>query len=189
MRRIIDNCQMLAGKLSGTMSHDMTYEFIRIGRNMERADMVTRVLGVRASNLLPSLGEELKPFDDIQWKSVLESLEAYQMYRRQVHVSVRGRAVLRFLLQDDLFPRTIHYCLGEIEQCLRGLPGNESALRVLGRAQRLVKEVAVNEILKEGLDTFIDDLQKIHSQLNQQLTDTYFKSLEEQPAALKAATA
>ena len=189
MRRIIDNCQMLAGKLSGTMSHDMTYEFIRMGRNMERADMVTRVLGVRASNLLPSLGEELKPFDDIQWKSVLESLEAYQMYRRQVHVSVRGRAVLRFLLQDDLFPRTIHYCLGEIEQCLRGLPGNESALRVLGRAQRLVKEVAVNEILKEGLDTFIDDLQKIHSQLNQQLTDTYFKSLEEQPAALKAATA
>jgi uncharacterized alpha-E superfamily protein len=188
MRRIIDYCQMLVGKLSGTMSHDTTYEFIRMGRNMERADMVTRVLDVRASNLLPSHGEELKPFDDIQWKSVLESLEAYQMYRRQVHVSVRGRAVLSFLLQDDLFPRTVHYCLGEIEQCLRGLPGNESALRVVGRAQRLVKEVAVNEILKEGLDTFIDDLQKIHGQLNQQLTDTYFKGLEEQPAALKAVT-
>jgi uncharacterized alpha-E superfamily protein len=185
MRRIIDYCQMLAGKLSSTMSHDMAYEFMRMGRNMERADMTTRVLDVRASNLLPSHGEELKPFDDIQWKSVLDSLEAYQMYRRHVHVSVRGRAVLRFLLQDELFPRTVHYCLGEVEQCLRKLPGNESALRVLGRAQRLVKEVNAAEILEEGLNTFIDELQKIHGKLNQQLTDTYFKGLEEQPDELE----
>jgi uncharacterized alpha-E superfamily protein len=171
------------------MSHDQAYEFMRMGRNMERADMATRVLSVRASNLLLSYDEELKPFEDIQWKSILESLGAYQMYRRDVHVSVRARAVLRYLLQNDLFPRSVHYCLAEVEQCLRGLPGNEPALRVLGRAQRMVKEVAVAEILKEGLETFVDDLQKVHTQLNQQLTDIYFKLMEEQAADLKAVPA
>ncbi len=179
MRRIIDHCQMLAGKMSGIMSHDMTYEFMRMGRNMERADMVTRVLGVRASNLLFSHGEELKPFDDIQWKSVLDSLEAYQMYRRHVHVSVSGRAVLKFLLQDALFPRTVYYSLNEVDLCLRGLPGNEPALRILGRAQRLINKVAISEIVKEGLDTFIDELQTVHGQLNQQLMETYFSGQEE----------
>ena len=128
MRRIIDYCQLIAGKLSSTMSHDQTYDFIRMGRNMERSDMTARVIDVRASNLLPSLSEELKPFDDIQWKSVLDSLAGYQMYRRHVHVRIRGRAVLRFLLKEELFPRTVHYCLSEVEQCLRGLPGNEPAL-------------------------------------------------------------
>jgi len=187
LRRIIDYCQLLAGKLSSTMSHDQTYDFIRMGRNMERADMTARVIDVRASNLLPSLSEELKPFDDIQWKSVLDSLAGYQMYRRHVHVRIRGRAVLRFLLKDDLFPRTVHYCLSEVEQCLRGLPGNETALRVLGRAQRLVQEVDVTEILSEGLNSFVDDLLEVHTQLQNQLTATYFVALEEKHAELKTA--
>jgi len=182
LRRIIDYCQLLAGKLSSTMSHDQTYNFLRMGRNMERADMTARVIDVRANNLLPSLSEELKPFDDIQWKSVLDSLAGYQMYRRHVHVRIRGRAVLRFLLQDELFPRTVNYCLAEVEQCLRGLPDNESALRILGRAKRLVNEVDVIEILSEGLNSFIDDLETVHAQLHNQLVATYFAVLGEQAA-------
>jgi uncharacterized alpha-E superfamily protein len=188
MRRIIDYCQLLAGKLSSTMSHDQTYGFIRMGRNMERADMTGRVIDVRASNMLPSLSEDLKPFDDIQWKSVLDSLAGYQMYRRHVHVRIRGRAVLSFLLKDKLFPRTVHYCLAEVEYCLRGLPGNEPSLRILGRAQRLVQEVDVNDILSAGLNSFVDDLEKVHAQLHSQLTATYFAAPEEQAAVPIAAT-
>jgi len=188
MRRVIDYCQLLAGSLSSTMSHDQAYNFIRMGRNIERADMTARVIDVRASNLLPSLSEELKPFDDIQWKSVLDSLAGYQMYRRHVHVRIRGRAVLRFLLQDKLFPRTVHYCLAEVEQCLRGLPGNESVLRILGRAQRLVSEVDVIEALSEGLNSFVDDLETVHTQLHNQLAATYFEALEEPAAELNAVT-
>jgi len=183
MKRVIDYCQLLTGKLSGTMSHDLTYEFLRMGRNMERAHMTSHVIDVRATNLLPLQTDELKPFDDIQWKSVLDSLMAYQMYRRHVHVRVRGRQALRFLLQEADFPRSVHYCLAEVEQCLRRLPGNEAALRVLGRAQRLVKEVAIGEILKEGLNDFIDDLQKVHTELQEQLSLTYFNVQEEDAQA------
>jgi uncharacterized alpha-E superfamily protein len=174
MKRVIDYCQLLTGKLSGTMSHDLSYEFLRMGRNMERADMTTRVIDVRATNLLPNQTDELKPFEDIQWKSVLDSLMAYQMYRRHVHVRVRGRQALRFLLQEGDFPRSVHYCLTEVEHCLHRLPGNEAGLRVLGRAQRMVQEVAIDRIVREGLNDFIDDLQRVHGELHEQLTATYF---------------
>lgn len=189
LRRIIDNCQLLAGKLSGTMSHDQAYDFIRMGRNMERSDMTARVIDVRATNLLPSLSEELKPFDDIQWKSVLDSLAGYQMYRRHVHVRIRGREVLRFLLRDEIFPRTVHYCFSELGHCLRGLPGNEPSLRILGRAQRMLQAVDTKDMLSERLHTFIDDLQKVHTELHAQLSATYFEGLEEAPAASKPAAA
>jgi uncharacterized alpha-E superfamily protein len=141
---------------------------------MERTDMTTRVIDVRATNLLPNQTDELKPFEDIQWKSVLDSLTAYQMYRRHVHVRVRGRQALRFLLQETEFPRSVQYCLTEIEQCLHRLPGNEASLRVLGRAQRMVREVAVDRIVREGLDDFIDELQLVHGELHEHLTATYF---------------
>lgn len=188
MRRIIDYSQLMAGKLSSTMSHDQTYDFIRLGRDMERSDMTTRVIEVRASNLLPSITEELRPFDDIQWKSVLDSLAAYQMYRRQVHVRVRGKEVLRFLLRNPTFPRAVHYCLTEVDHCLRRIGGSESALRVLGRAQRMLDEVEISGIIGDGLTEFINELQKVHSELNNQISTSYFE-LREEPGELKLASA
>jgi len=188
MRRIIDYSQLLAGKLSSTMSHDQTYDFLRMGRNMERADMTTRVIDVRGSNLLPSITEELRPFDDIQWKSVLDSLAGYQMYRRHVHVRVRGREVLRFLLQDTRFPRAVRYCLAEVESCLRCLDSSESPLRALGMAQRVLSRVGVDDIVGDGLTDFLNEFQLVHSELNSQITASYFE-VGEEPAELQAASA
>ena len=185
LRRIIDYSQLLAGKLSSTMSHDQTYDFLRMGRNMERADMTTRVIDVRGSNLLPSITEELRPFDDIQWKSVLDSLAGYQMYRRHVHVRVRGREVLRFLLQDTRFPRAVRYCLAEVESCLRSLDSSEAPLRALGMTQRVLSRVGVDEIVGEGLTDFLNEFQLVHSELNTQITASYFE-VGEEPAELQA---
>ncbi|MGB5305954.1 MAG: alpha-E domain-containing protein [Gammaproteobacteria bacterium] len=179
MKRVVDSCQLLTGKLAGTMNHDMAYEFLRIGRNIERADMTSRVIDVRATNLLPSQTDELKPFDDIQWKSVLDLVMGYQMYRRHVHVGVRGKEVLRFLLQEEEFPRSVQYCLAEVDQCLRRLPGNESVLRMLGRAQRMAKEVDIRNIVTAGLNDFINELQLVHTELHEQLVATYFAVSQE----------
>ncbi len=179
LKRIVDTCQLLAGKLSGTMSHDLAYEFLHMGRNMERADMTSRVIDVRANNLLPSQSEELRPFIDIQWKSVLDSLMAYQMYRRHMHISVRGKEALRFLLQNEDFPRSVHYCLNEVGECLQRLPGNDTTLRVLGRAQRMISEVSIAGILDAGLNDFINDLQLVHTELHDYLAATYFRLAQE----------
>jgi uncharacterized alpha-E superfamily protein len=110
---------------------------------------------------------------------VLDSLAAYQMYRRQVHVRVRGKEALRFLLQDTTFPRAVHYCLAEVENCLRRINSSESALRVLGKAQRMLSQVAVADILSDGLTDFINEFQLVHSELNAQIAATYFEVGEE----------
>jgi uncharacterized alpha-E superfamily protein len=179
MKRVVDYCQLLVGKLSATMSHDTAYEFLRIGRFMERADMTSRVIDVRATNLLPRQHDELKPFDDIQWKSVLDLVMAYQMYRRKVHVGVRGREALRFLLQEEDFPRSIHFCLAGVDHCLRRLPGSEAVLRVLGRAQRMAQQFIVGDDVTAGLNDFINDLQLIHTEVHRQLAATYFEVPQE----------
>ena len=55
------------------MSHDAAYEFLRLGQALERADMTTRVLGVRAAALMAAAsapdgdGEHA----EVQWMSVL----------------------------------------------------------------------------------------------------------------------
>jgi len=173
---IIRSCQLITGNISSSMSHDQTYKFVRLGRYLERADMITRVLEVRAGNLLPKVGEGLQPFEDIQWKSILESLAAYQMYRRHVHVRVKGSAVLGYLLLDKEFPRSITYCITDIEISLRALPNNEASLRTLGRVQRMVDQTDIRDIDQQELNEYMNELQILLGRVHKQLAMVYFQS-------------
>ena len=85
---VITGAQTITGQLAGTMLHDVGYDFLRMGRNLERTDMTTRIIDVRSGDLLEHEHEALTPYESIQWMSVLKSLTAYQMYRRSVQTRV-----------------------------------------------------------------------------------------------------
>lgn len=182
LKRIILGSQTIAGQLSGTMNHDEGYQFLRIGRNLERADMTTRLIDVRSASLLPDEATELLPFENIQWMSVLKSLTAYQMYRRSMQVRVRRRDVLRFLFQSIEFPRSFHYTIDAAEKSIALLEHNDAALRVLGRLKRAALGTDVAALSQEELHSFIDELQRGLGQLHDELARAYF--LTALPAAV-----
>lgn len=173
---IIGGAQQNTGLLAGTMTHDEGYDFLRMGRNLERADMTTRLIDVRSANLLPDQDGALSPFDNIQWMSVLKSLTAYQMYRREMQGPVRRGVVLNFLFKSREFPRAIYHTLGEVESCLSDLPHNEAPLRSVTHLQRLVKDAEPAKLPPPGLHAFIDDLQLELDKLHDTIADTYFKT-------------
>ena len=51
LNSIIGNVHQITGLLAGTMTHDEGYAFVRLGRNLERGDMTTRIIDVRSANL------------------------------------------------------------------------------------------------------------------------------------------
>lgn len=197
LRRVIQGAQLVGGLLAGTMSRTAAYDFVRLGHYLERADMITRILDVRSANLLPRTGQlqtqdhgrtqaqfqtqpavpangEQDPFESIQWMSVLKSLSAYQMYRQQVRVRVSGPDVLKFLLQDPYFPRSVAFCLRQLEICLRKLPRNDAPLTALAEIEHKLNAAAVPALAREGLHEFIDEVQIGFGKLHEQITATYF---------------
>lgn len=171
---VIHGCQELAGIVEGTLSRDWAYEFLRTGRNLERADMTSRIIDVRAASRLPDAVGDLTPFENVLWMGVLRSLSAYQMYRRHTHGMVRRPDVLAFLFTDPVFPRSFLHCVSRVEESLRGLPGAEGPLRTARAVRKLVTEVAPGDLKREELHQFIDDLQLGLAALNGRITDTYF---------------
>ncbi len=174
LKDLIGRCQQLTGLLAGTMSRTEAYWFVKAGRYLERADMTTRILDVRSEDLLVEHAEELSPFENIQWMSVLKSLTAYQMYRHHVRLRVRGPDVLRFLLKDPLFPRAVAHCLGEVDACLKRLPRNEGPVRAVARVQRRIKRVDVHTLVHTELSTFLDKLQAALAGLHDEINATWF---------------
>jgi len=174
LQRIIAGCQGFTGLLEGCLSHADAYTFICLGRNLERADMTTRILDVRTASLIPDEVTGLRSFDNIQWMSVLKSLTAYQMYRLEMQVRVKRAMVLEFLFRSQRFPRSVRRCLDELERRLEMLPNHEDPLRVVHRMKRTLAEAPVQELSQDSLHAFIDELQIGLGDVHAALDATFF---------------
>jgi len=175
LKAVILRCQTITGLLAGTMVNDAGYDFLRMGRNLERADMTTRLIDVRSANLLPDVSVDLRPFENIQWMSVLKSLSAYQAYRRVMQVNVRRPEVLKFLFQEKAFPRAFFHCISEVETCLRNLPRADRPLELVVRLQQVAKTIDAQNLKQDDLHRFIDTLQQELSDLHQLISETFFR--------------
>jgi uncharacterized alpha-E superfamily protein len=171
--KVIRGVQQLTGMLAGTMSNSMPYDFMVLGRNLERADMTLRIIDVRSASLLPHAGG-LRPFENIQWMSVLKSLSAYQMYLQDMGVRVHRQAVLKFLLQDRHFPRAIHHCVLRVESALRELPRHQSVLPCVEKIKASIAEVDVANLDPQGLHDFIDVQEAMLAEVGKAIGDVYF---------------
>jgi uncharacterized alpha-E superfamily protein len=182
---IIGSTQGITGLLAGTMTHNYGYDFLRIGRNLERADMTSRIIDVRSANLLPEESEDLPPYETIQWMSVLQSLSAYQNYRQQVQTRVQRSEVLKYLLQDIHFPRAFNHCIHEVHGSLKNLPRHMVPIRHLNHIIRSVETAEFDNISRKALHRYIDNLQLELGGLHDSISRTYFSIQEEQPIKSK----
>lgn len=170
LQGIIRRRQSIVGLLVGTMSRDPAFLFLIMGRNMERADMTSRILDVSHALILPS-GVD----DDLLWMNILKSLSAYQMYRRHVGVHAGSANVIAFLLQELTFPRTVAHCLDEIADVLDELPNSGAVLDVVNMTRKMVAEVEGRALAKAGLHEFIDRIQIGLTEIHAALGLRYFR--------------
>jgi uncharacterized alpha-E superfamily protein len=176
LKRIVITLQTIAGILDGTMNRNDAHAFSVLGRNLERADMTSRIVDVRSAQLLPAETPELRPFETVQWMSVLKSLSGYQMYRLRMRTRVKRTDVLQFLLRDDQFPRSCQFCLSQLERALNGLPRSESVLEVLGGAARFIERAPLATLDQPGLHELIDRLQLHVNNVHDMIAEIYFPS-------------
>ena len=171
---VVHYCHQITGLLLGNMSHGTAYNFIRIGRNVERADMTTRITDIGCMFLLTGREDIPDTYDNILWMHVLRSLNAYQMYRQHVQDRVNGEDVVDFLMRDMEFPRAVAHCLEGLSFVIQKLPNNDHPLRVITRVQRMINEMDSAKLIETRLHEFIDELQISLAEIHAQVTKTWF---------------
>lgn len=173
----------VAGLMEGSLSHDIGYLVIRMGRLLERADMTSRILDVRAATLpLRPASGSFVAFDEREWMSVLRSLSAFQMYRLHKRRPINGPDVLEFLMLDAGLPRAYRFCLDDLGVCLEQLGYNNRApLDALGRLQRRLQDREIASLARDAvaLHEFIDELQGGLVDVSVAIAEAYFPPREE----------
>lgn len=174
LQRVVGDWRRLDGILATSMRRDEAFTMWRLGRSLERADMTSRVIGVRAADVLSTPHGETDD-DEVQWMGVLRSLSGWQVYQRTVHRPIEGPAVVAFLLDDPAFPRTVRASLTEVRKSLLSLPrpgkplvALESALDVLDDSKDAAGDAS-------RLDVAMDQLQAALASLSEAISQRYLR--------------
>lgn len=175
MEEVIRGCQAMTGMFSGTLSQNETFSFLMLGRNLERADMTSRLLDEGGFFLGQQKHlEQVQAYENVLWANVLRSVSGYLMYRQHVQTQINGEDVVRFLLNDRQFPRSVTQCLQTIEQVIHQLPDGELVKQQVAFLRVYLQDWRNFEAGSEELHGYLDQLQKHLMSLNHAIYQAWF---------------
>ena len=178
-KRIITASHLFQGITDATMTHAEGWDFIRIGKLLERADCTSRILDVKYHILLPS-GEKVGGnVDTIQWMSVLKSCSALEAYRKVYVGQVAPWKVAEFVITHSAFPRSIRFSVDYFDAALHHISGSSEskyaneAERLSGRLRSDLDYVTIGDIFKFGLHEYLEQIQERLVEISDAMHSSY----------------
>ena len=150
------------GYVDSTMSRDDGWQFLVLGRSLERVDMTARLLSSEVRWGGPASA----------WVLLLRSAGGYEAYLRSHRGKLTGDGVVQFLVRDQLFPRSLLHALGEAETVLAALEPETERSAVVGRARRIVGATRATLAYSEPR-TLSDELPRVLTDVQHSMTSAH----------------
>lgn len=165
-----ERAAMFAGLAESTMSRDHGYDFLLLGRSVERVDMTARLLAARV----------ISPMSGDGWIPTLRACSAHEAYLRTYQRGVQSQLVVEFLLLDRLFPRSVFHSLVVGEEALVRLDSTagrlgsgDRARRAIGRARTDLEFLDTSEIF-DDLPERLHQLQRVMTEVSAAVSRRFF---------------
>ncbi len=170
---IRERAAIVSGLVDSGTSRDLTWQFLVLGRSIERADMTARLIATRA----------LSGVSGPTWTTLLRSCGAHESFLRTYRGSASDALAAEFLLLDRNFPRSVFYALQRAERCLEELSpaevrkgaSEDDARRILGRARSSLEFRPLGDLLA-GLPDEMEHVQRACSAASDAVRGRYFPS-------------
>ncbi len=168
-----ERAALINGTADATMTRDEGWQFLMLGRCVERADMTSRLV---ATASLTSASA--------QWTSTLRACGAYEAFLRTYRGQETERAAAEFLLLDRLFPRSVVFSLNRAELCLDNLEASgqragfqNDAQRLLGRTRAELEYRSLADVVAD-LPNEMERLQRTCALATEAVTRRFFAGAE-----------
>ncbi len=182
-------CYEQLGAAENTFYRDETWPFFRLGLLIERADQISRLLDVRSAQQQTGLVRDEGRYDFTFWSILLRAASAYHSYRRNFPRHIDPKEVAHFLLFDARMPRSLAFCLLEIQamnELLRRNFGLRNAAAAAEKVDAMITGLNAarkDERLLESLHSFNDWIQQSLVDLTNVLGQAFFGHIGETDTA------
>ncbi len=147
-----------------TMTNGEDWDFIQVGKYLERADQTTRLLDAN-DEIFVKQPTNSRTTATLQWSAILRSCSAHDAFRKFYVAQVEPRKVIEFLILNEFFPRSIRYCAHQLNHSLRRISGckeehfTNMAEKLSGRLVSELNYSTLDDIDSIGVHAFMDQLQ------------------------------
>ena len=156
----------LQGLTDATVVRNEGWQFMQVGKYVERADKTTRILDVRHATV-PRRGspKAVSQTEALEWSAILRSCSAWDAYKALHSADVDPRRVTEFLLFSDDFPRSVKFCITQLDLALREISGAAEGRflndpeRLSGRLLAEFRFGTIDEVFDHGLHDYLDVVQ------------------------------
>jgi len=109
---------LIVGLVEQSMSRDEGWQFMRIGRFLERAERTARLVQARHGAGDATMAGAL---DRHGWRAMLGDASTHEAYLQVGAAALSPESIGRFLVLDPRFPRSAAFCVGQVESAIEDL--------------------------------------------------------------------
>lgn len=169
LKQVIAGCRLWHGCLLANQSRDLGWLFLSLGDRIEHADMVSRLVDPRVTQMVPGQSSQWANYEAIGWQNLLSALGGVELYRRSRSNRLRGADVLNFVLRDADFPQSMASALITIQRLLADVPHrrvpDDLVQGMLDGLQAMDLDRLTPDLLTENMDWIQQGLAIVHARI------------------------
>jgi uncharacterized alpha-E superfamily protein len=178
-RAVQDGTHLFQGITASTMAHGEGWQYIQLGRFVERTDALARLIGTHFSWLHNSLDQAVETEEYLEWVGLLKSCAAFEAYCKTYTAELRPRRVAEFLLLNSSFPHSVRFSVDMVHASLTAIGElterkMEQPVRLAGRLRATLSFSQIDEIMAAGARAFVESIRAQCAQVHNCIHQIYF---------------
>ena len=161
MQTVMEGVHQFQGVTDSTMSHGEGWQFIQVGRSIERASATAMLLEVYHHDFWSQPDRIPEENEYLEWIGLLRSCTAFEAYCKVYTADLTPDRILEFLLLDPEFPHSVRFSIDSLRHAIDAIQGEggklrgEQLARLSGRLRATLGYSQVDEILAQDVVAFL----------------------------------
>jgi len=178
-RGVQEGANLFQGLTDSTMSHGEAWQYIQLGRYVERTHSLSTLIGCHFSRLSSRLAQASDSDENLEWVSLLKYCTAFEAYCKKYTAEVHPLRVAEFLLLNPDFPHSVRFSVDQVHAALRAMGElterkADAPLRLAGRLRASLSFSQIEEIMAEGLEDYLRNIRSLCAQAHNAIHQIYF---------------
>lgn len=175
-RETLQQLHTLGGVTDSTLSHGEGWHFLDLGRYIERAQLVCRLLDLHLGAARSAVAATPTYLD---WIVLLKYCTAFEPYCKAYTAAVRPEKIAEFLLFDAEFPHSVRFSIDRVCEALAHVapgapPARRAAVeRLAGRLKASADFTEIEELMSGSIAAFLADIAAQCEQIHEAVYAAY----------------
>jgi uncharacterized alpha-E superfamily protein len=166
LQQVLEAVHQFQGVTDSTMSHGEGWQFIQVGRYLERAGATALLLEAYNADVWGKYDGPAEGNEYLEWMGLLRSATAFEAYCKVYTADLTPERILEFLLLDEEFPHSLRFSIDSLQTALKAIQSAsgksraEELERLSGRLRASLGYASVDEILSGDVVAYLRNIQR-----------------------------